>query len=539
MKYGRTALLGIGALLAITACNSSGGGASGNSGGTGTSGSTGGTGASSGTSGAGTGSATGTSGGTGTTGTGTTGSGTGSGSGASTGSATGGTGTSGASGGAGTSGSLSDGGADATVSAAAQLHVGATATYLGGDPINGTPPVLAALGDAVVLAGSSADPKIVGLTKFADASTESEAFVGRLNRDGTFAWSAPLPPAGLPCGIVVDSAGDIVVAAPYLVDFDLVTVGSVGTDLYLAKFTASGTSIYGIDESVAGVGPNDVLDPIGIAADSMGNVYVVGQIVIEETDTEEVWFAKYDSTGKNVFSKQFTAPPMGLEALATAVAVLPNDEVVMTGTFEGSLDLGGTTLVTEAEGGTQISGFVARFGSDGTLISAVQFGDGLFSEGSALAPAPNGDVLLGGILSGSLALPGLSLTGNFGMGTPMAARFNRTGGAEWASTLDAGALGTIPTGAAFDLAGRTHLVGPLGGSIVVANFDEAGAPLTNLLASTMGDAGSGVRGASIAVDSMQSLWVSGVFDTHATLGTQTLTGDIVGVFVARIDPGTP
>jgi hypothetical protein len=440
MKYGRTALIGIGALLAITACNSSGGGASGNG---------------------------------------------------------------------------------------------------SGDPINGTPPVLAPLGDAVVLAGSSADPKVVGLTKFADASTQSEAFVGRLNRDGTFAWSAPLPPAGLPRGIVVDSAGDIVVAAPYLVDFDQVTVGGVGTDLYLAKFTASGASVYGIDESVAGVGPNDIVDPAGIAADSMGNVYVVGQILIEETDTEEVWFAKYDSTGTNVFSKQFAAPPMGLEALPTAVTVLPNDEVVVTGTFEGTLDLGGTTLVTEAEGGTQISGFVARFGSDGTLISAVQFGDGLFSEGSALAPAPNGDVVIGGILSGSLAIPGLSLTGDFGMGTPMAARFNRTGGAEWASTLDAGALGSVPTGAAFDLAGRTHLVGALGGSIVVANFDEAGAPLTNLLASTMGDAGKGVRGASITVDSTQSLWVSGVFDTHATLGTEMLTGDIVGIFVARIDPGTP
>jgi hypothetical protein len=536
MKYGRTALLGIGALLAMTACNSSGGGgAAGSSGATGSSGSSGGTGASTGTSGA-TGSA-GTSGGTGTSGGGTGSSG------ASIGTATGGSGASGASGGSGAStgasGSLSDAGPDATVSTAAQLHVGATATYRGGDPINGTPPVLAALGDAVVLAGSSSDPKVVGLTAFADASTESEAFVGRLNRDGTFAWSAPLPPAGLPRGIVVDSAGDIVVAAPYLVGFDLVTVGSVGTDLYLAKFTASGTAVYGIDEPIAGVGPNDVVDPAGIAADSKGNVYVVGQVVIEDTDTEAVWFAKYDSMGNNVFSKQFAAPPMGLEALATAVTVLPSDEVVVTGTFEGSLDLGGTTLYTELEGGTEISGFVARFGSDGTLISAVQFGDGLFSEGAALAPAPNGDVVIGGLLSGSLGLPGLSLTGDFGMGTPMAARLNRTGGAEWASTLDAAALGTSPNAAALDLAGRTHLVGPFGRSIVVASFDEAGAPLTNLLASTTGDAGMGVQGASIAVDSMQSLWVSGTFDTHTTLGTQMLSGNVVGIFVARIDPGTP
>jgi len=125
------------------------------------------------------------------------------------------------------------------------------------------------------------------------------------------------------------------------------------------------------------------------------------------------------------------------------------------------------------------------------------------------------------------------------MGTPIAARFNRTGGAEWASVIEAGVLGSSPTAAALDLAGRTHLVGPLGGTLVVANFDEGGAPLTNLLASTMGDGGTGVQGASIAVDSTQSLWISGTFDTHAALGSQMLTGNKAGVFVARIDPGTP
>jgi hypothetical protein len=35
------------------------------------------------------------------------------------------------------------------------------------------------------------------------------------------------------------------------------------------------------------------------------------------------------------------------------------------------------------------------------------------------------------------------------------------------------------------------------------------------------------------------LWVSGTFDTQATIDRATSMGDSVGVFVARVDPGSP
>jgi hypothetical protein len=183
-------------------------------------------------------------------------------------------------------------------------QVGTAISYLGGDTANATPPVLAALGDGVVLAGSSADPKVVGVTQFGDAAVQSEAFIARLNHAGQTVWSAPLPSAGLPAGIVVDSAGDIVVAAPFVGGVDTVTTGVVGSDLYLAKFTPDGTPIYAKDLAVTGLSPTGGVAPAGMAADSQGAVYVVGDAIQQSVNgSTYVWFAKYDTNGDNVFSK--------------------------------------------------------------------------------------------------------------------------------------------------------------------------------------------------------------------------------------------
>lgn len=59
----------------------------------------------------------------------------------------------------------------------------------------------------------------------------------------------------------------------------------------------------------------------------------------------------------------------------------------------------------------------------------------------------------------------------------------------------------------------------------------------------VGDGGSGAFGTSLAVDSTQSVWVSGLFGDHAKFGTITLDGAAppypgtsVTPFVVRLDP---
>lgn len=423
------------------------------------------------------------------------------------------------------------------------LQVGTAISYLGGDTANATPPVLAALGDGVVLAGSSADPNVVGVPQFADAAVHSEAFVARLNHAAQTLWTAPLPSAGLPAGVVIDSLGDVVVAAPFVGSVDAVSAGVVGTDLYLAKFGPNGTPIYAKDVAVTGLSPYGGLAPAGIAADSQGAVYVVGQATQQDpNDSTYVWFAKYDENGDTVFSKTFISAPLpdqGSEAAGEAITVLSNDEVAISGSFSILIDFGGGALGS-TDGETE-PGFLARFAADGTLISSVAFAQGSYGSGSALTPAAGGDLLMAGRgydpsgLGNATLIDDPGVTANPNWDYRFVARFDRTGTAEWATLLQQPS-GLFPAALAVDSAGVARMTGSLGGSVLVASFDERnGAALSNLVV-TSSDAGSGVRGSALAVDGAQSLWIAGTFDTDAMLGTVSLTGNSVGVFVARIDP---
>jgi hypothetical protein len=125
------------------------------------------------------------------------------------------------------------------------------------------------------------------------------------------------------------------------------------------------------------------------------------------------------------------------------------------------------------------------------------------------------------------------------LGSAFIARLGRNGTASWATLI----AGAPPSSEAYSIAvdalGRAHVAGALGGSLVVADYDSSdGGALPNLTAQ-VSDAGSGVMGISQAIDSTQSLWISGSFDTSATFGNITLSGTSAGVFLVRIDPGGP
>jgi hypothetical protein len=69
-----------------------------------------------------------------------------------------------------------------------------------GDSLNSTPPVLARMGNGIVLGGATADPKLAGVDAFG-SGIESEAFLAGLDHAGKVTWSRPLLAAGLPNAI--------------------------------------------------------------------------------------------------------------------------------------------------------------------------------------------------------------------------------------------------------------------------------------------------------------------------------------------------
>jgi hypothetical protein len=411
------------------------------------------------------------------------------------------------------------------------------ATYTSSDPLNATPPVLARLSDGVVLAGASADPATVGVSDFGDAGRTSEAFVSRWSHSGTPMWSKPLEAAaGMPVGIAVDPSSNILVAAPYVPGVENVEPYSVGQSVYLAKLGADGTLLYEKEVTpVSGLTSDDSLSVGGLAVDSTGAIAIVGSVVQGAVNLQSIFLAKYDPTGTQLWSKTFPGDP-SKEMEGTAVTISGSaDEIVITGEFEGNVNFGGGLLASELDGGFQAFGFLARFASSGTYIGAVSFGGLGFNFGTALAPAGTTDVLLAGNVAGSASVGGKAITGDPNQGTAFLARVDRSGQASWASLIGGG--GMVSAGVAFsvDATRGVQLTGSFGGSLLVASYAAAdGSHLTDVTA-TVSDAGAGVRGSGIATDSTGSLWVSGAFDTHATIGSVTLNGPTAGVFIVRLD----
>jgi hypothetical protein len=115
-----------------------------------------------------------------------------------------------------------------------------------------------------------------------------------------------------------------------------------------------------------------------IAFDARGNAYVTGRSeaasdlegleVIEEGGG--TFLAKLDPEGKLLWSRGLTASNL-IEDAAT-VAVQTNGDVVVTGMFSGTLDLGTGPLSAGSEK-NETGSFVARFGPDGTIFQSRAF----------------------------------------------------------------------------------------------------------------------------------------------------------------------
>lgn len=390
-----------------------------------------------------------------------------------------------------------------------------------GDPLNSTPPVLAPLGDGVVIAGSTSDPRLAGLESFAGDAT-SEAFVAALDRDGQPRWSTALLDAGMPQAIAVAPGGDIVVVAANLPDATLVSPGFYGDQTLIARLSPDGDLHYAraVDFESA---------VLSVAVAPGGDIYVAGgEISPNGVDTASVLLARYDAEASEIWLERY--PHAGSSALAEAVAVTAGGDVVITGYFNGSLSFGGETLTTLASLDQFLmpNGFLARFSADGDHVRSQRFGGTVFDGGTRLHALTSGDLLLGGFLSGSATLAGRKVVAGED-GSPFLARLDDTDQALWVSLAGTGsarALAVDPGESLF------HLAGDLGPGRWFAEFRADGALALN----APRPPGESFFTTSLAVDSALGLWLSGGFMGSADFGNgNLLSSDGAGVYLVRLE----
>lgn len=240
----------------------------------------------------------------------------------------------------------------------------------------------------------------------------------------------------------------------------------------------------------------------------------------------------------HVFSKRFGSTA---EQVITSVAVDGGGNVIVTGSFAGTIDFGGGTLTSA--GGTDI--FLAKLDVDGRHVWSWRFGDGQNQAGNGVAVDGAGGVYLTGFFSGTVDFGGGALA-SAGSRDVFVARFDAAGNHVWSERFgDAGTQNG--TGLAVDGSGSVVVVGFFvgsidfgGGTLTSAGLEDAylaklGANGNHIWSKSFGDSDVQVV-AGVAVDGSGNVIATGSFKGTVSFGGGALTSaGSRDVFLARFD----
>jgi hypothetical protein len=318
----------------------------------------------------------------------------------------------------------------------------------------------------VLLAGSFAGTVNVGGPDLV-SSGSSDIFVAQYNANGAHQWSQSFGSTGLDAAyaVAVDGSGNVLAVGPFngTVNFggtDLMSQGN--TDIFVAKYSASGAYQWS-----KGFGSTSFDNGLSVAVDGSGNVFVTGYFtgtvnfggtdLVSSGGTQDIFVAKYNSSGTHQFSKRFgsTSNDYGYGA-----AVDGSGNVFVTGRFGGTVNFGGTDLV--GSGGTQDI-FVAKYNSSGTHQWSKNFGSTGIDDGNAVAADGFGNVFVTGHFSLTVNFGGTDLV-SVGNDDIFVAKYDANGVHQWSKSFGSTSFDDGNAVAA-DGSGNVFVTGQFGGTV--------------------------------------------------------------------------
>jgi hypothetical protein len=230
------------------------------------------------------------------------------------------------------------------------------------------------------------------------------------------------------------------------------------------------------------------------------------------------------------------------DEFVAAVTTDSTGHIIATGSFTGSINLGGATLISA--GSQDI--FVAKYAPDGAHVWSVRFGDANVQYPRAIAGDADGNILVSGVLNGSV---------NFGGGNLVSqgddvfvVKLNGAGGHVWSKRFG-DASTQEPEKIAVDGSGNVVLTGWFNGNINLGGgvLSSAGAadqflakldPNGNHLWSRRYGNAFNDFGLRVATDAVDNLFLTGYFSGEVSGwggGMLTSIGASDG-FVVKLDP---
>ncbi len=290
----------------------------------------------------------------------------------------------------------------------------------------------AANGD-VFLIGTMSGTMTFGATMFT-SNGSTDVFVARLDgASGDAKWAKNFGSSNPQYGwdVSATSDGNMVITGQSQggVDFGGGNIaGGLDKDVFLAKLDGNNGS------QVWAKTFGDVTDQVGygVAADSNGNIALTGfangktnfgggELGSASVTVGDLFVASFAPDGTHRWSKIFgdINTQVGRD-----VAVDAAGNVLVTGYFNGTLQIGGALLKSQNMNGGSTDVFVAKFrGSDGTPGWARSFGDVNDQVAWAVATDPSANVIFGGTFKGMI---------DFGPPTAPLTAMNNTYDSFWA-----------------------------------------------------------------------------------------------------------
>lgn len=303
--------------------------------------------------------------------------------------------------------------------------------------------------------------------------------------------------------------------------------------------------------TTAGSGGNDSARSVAMRSDGssyiaglFSNTVAFGSTNLLSAGLQDVFLVKMSSTG----TVEWALGGGGASSETSAdVAVLPNGDAIVTGTFSGTATIFGTSLT--ASGISDI--FVAKVNADGTVAWVVRGGGSGTDSATAIATASDSFAVITGVFSGTGVFGSTSLT-SAGGNDLFVARIDSSGAFEWAvsggsNLVEAGGGVAVTADASAVLVDGT--AGATGGTFFGSSAITTAGSSDGIIARLNATTGALVWARSVggtSADTLRSIAAgpdgtaifTGEFTRSATFGTVTLTSSdttSTSVVVGTID----
>ncbi|TKD12747.1 hypothetical protein [Polyangium fumosum] len=267
---------------------------------------------------------------------------------------------------------------------------------------------------SVVLAGGWEGPLVVDEKSAAELGGGLDVFAMKLDTSGVAQWiyRAGDVDVQFATDVALDPEGNVIVVGVVkgTVDFGdgVPSAPDPGTDIFVVKLDPAGKHLW--HQRVGRAASDDPNNPsASVEVMPSGDIVVAGNLTetltfsgctLPQYGGSDAFVVRLAPDGSCVFGKTFG---LAEDQRAYGLAISPSNEILVTGEFAGTFDLGGNATL-KSRGGTDL--YVLALDAAGKHLWSRRFGSYGNQTGRSIAVAPSGEIVVGGEFRGVLEFYG-------------------------------------------------------------------------------------------------------------------------------------